>query len=282
MKPCLKLGPPTAFVGAHPPATPVRRAEERITPRHARVDEETLAAAVRFARLVGIDRDARSVLGWAHELLGDQLMMTTSFQKSGMVILHILRDVAPGLPVYFLDTGFHFAETLEFAERIRFEWGVNLTLHRPSLYGDAFRARYGSLYESDPDRCCSLNKVAPQRELLARHQGWIAGVRRDQSDARGGADFIELLEGGSLKIQPLASWTRADVEEYLRAYKIPVHPLFAHGYSSIGCAPCTQPSSDPNDERAGRWVGRAKSECGLHTMFVKAQPAGAEAEARTA
>jgi len=220
---------------------------------------------------VGIDRDPHSVIAWAHELLGEQLMLTTSFQKTGMVILHILRDVAPDLPVYFLDTGFHFAETHEFAESVRKQWGLNLIRHRPKLLGDAFLARHGRLYERDPDRCCALNKVDPQRDLLARHQGWIAGVRRDQASTRGGADVLERLAPDVLKINPLASWSRGDVEYYLATHRIPIHPLFAQGYSSIGCAPCTRPSSDPSDERAGRWAGTSKTECGLHTLLEKSE-----------
>ena len=214
------------------------------------------------------------MIGWAYHELGDQLMMTTSFQKSGMVILHMLRALAPDLPVYFLDTGFHFRETLEFAERIRSQWHINLIVHRPRLFGEAFESLHGSLYERDANRCCELNKVEPQRELLARHQGWIAGVRRDQSETRGGAEVLELLEGGMLKVQPLALWSRADVESYIAAYRIPVHPLFAHGYSSIGCAPCTQPAKDSSDPRAGRWPGTSKTECGLHTLIAKAPAAG--------
>ena len=223
--------------------------------------------AVAFARLTGIDRDPHAVIGWAHDLLGDQLMVTTSFQKTGMVILHMLRDVAPRLPVYFLDTGFHFRESLEFAETMEKRWGLNLIHQRPKLYGDAFFERHGRLYQSDADRCCALNKVEPQRELLALHQGWIAGLRRDQSRTRGRTEVLERPSTDVLKINPLASWSRGDVEYYLASHRIPVHPLFAHGYSSIGCAPCTRPSSDPNDERAGRWVGSDKTECGLHAVI---------------
>ena len=237
------------------------------TPRLA---ASALAEAMTAARAARLDRDPRALIRWAHGLLGHQLMMTTSFQKSGMVILDMVREVAPGLAVYFLDTGFHFTETLAFAERIRRQWGVDVVLHRPQLFGPAFDARHGRLYERDPDRCCRLNKVEPQRELLARHQGWIAGVRRDQTAARGGAGTLELLEGDLIKIQPLAHWTRRDVDDYLAAHAVPVHPLFAAGYASIGCAPCTVPCSDPTDDRAGRWAGRGKTECGLHTMFATA------------
>src|SRR5262245_47309020 len=231
------------------------------------LDEPTLLHEVEAVLANGIDRDARRLIRWAHGLLGDRLMMTTSFQKSGMVILHLVRDVAPDLPVYFLDTGFHFTETLEFAERIRREWQVNVIRQRPALSGDAFRARHGNLYERDPDLCCHLNKVEPQRELLERYQGWITGVRRDQAATREAAETLEILEGAKLKVQPLAHWTRERVEAYLRKHDIPLHPLFARGYPSIGCAPCTRPCADAGNERAGRWAGTGKTECGLHTFW---------------
>jgi len=128
---------------------------------------------------------------------------------------------------------------------------------------------HGKLYERDPDLCCQLNKVDPQAELLERYQGWITGVRRDQADTRARAESLEILEGGILRVQPLAAWARSDVEAYLRAYGIAVHPLFAQGYTSIGCQPCTRPCRDPANERAGRWAGKAKTECGLHTFWKR-------------
>jgi len=240
-----------------------------MTALRRRFDEATLAHAVDAARAQKLDRDAPTLLRWARDVLGDALMMTTSFQKSGMVILHMLRDIAPDLPVYFLDTGFHFRETLDFAARVRREWNVNLILQRPKLFGPAFRAKHGKLYERDPDLCCQLNKVDPQAELLERYQGWITGVRRDQADTRARAESLEILEGGILRVQPLAAWARSDVEAYLRAYGIAVHPLFAQGYTSIGCQPCTRPCRDPANERAGRWAGKAKTECGLHTFWKR-------------
>lgn len=231
------------------------------------LDEPTLFREVESARAHGLDRDARQIIRWAYDLLGDRLMMTTSFQKSGMIILHLVREVAPNVPVYFLDTGFHFTETLAFAERIRQEWKVNVLRQRPALFGEAFRARHGNLYERDPDLCCHLNKVEPQRELLERHQGWITGVRRDQAPTRAAAETLEILEGAKLKVQPLAHWTRDRVDAYLVEHDIPLHPLFSEGYPSISCAPCTRPCADPGNERAGRWAGKAKTECGLHTFW---------------
>jgi phosphoadenosine phosphosulfate reductase len=187
-----------------------------------------------------------------------------------MVILDLARRTLPELPVYFLDTGFHFQETLDFAERIRREWKLKLIVYRPKLFGAAFAEQFGDkLYESDPDLCCHKNKVEPFAELLARHQGWIAGIRRDQANTRADAEAIEILEENKLKIQPLVHWTRAMVDAYIEEHAIPLHPLLSQGYTSIGCAPCTKPCVDPADERAGRWAGTQKTECGLHLFWKK-------------
>jgi len=245
------------------------------------MDQAALEQAVEEARRSGIDRDARSVMLWARHLLGEGLMMTTSFQKGGMILLHLARELMPDLPVYFLDTGFHFPETIEFAERIRREWGINVIFQRGNLYGDAFKARYGELYETDPNLCCHLNKVEPQNELLARYPGWITAIRRDQASTRAEVEVLEILEGPRLKVMPLAHWSREQVSGYLAEHHLPVHPLYAKGYSSIGCGPCTQPSSDPANERAGRWGGK-KVECGLHTFWKKRAGEPQVADARPA
>ncbi len=237
----------------------------------ALMDPAALERAVEEARRSGIDRDAREVMLWARRLLGEGLMMTTSFQKGGMILLHLARDLMPDLPIYFLDTGFHFPETLEFAEKIKREWGLNVIFQRGKLFGDAFKAKYGELYETDPNLCCHLNKVEPQNELLSRYGGWITAIRRDQASTRAGVEVLEILEGPKLKVQPLALWSRDQVSAYLAEHRLPVHPLYSQGYSSIGCGPCTQPSSDPTNERAGRWGGK-KVECGLHTFLKKRGP----------
>jgi len=246
-----------------------------------RLEIETVRRAAEEARERGLDRDVGDLLEWAWETLGERLMMSTAFGKSGMVILHVLKDRAPKIPVYFLDTGFHFRETLEYLARIESEWGLEIRVHRPKIHGLDFIRRFGEkLYERDPDLCCHKNKVEPMAELIGengRYQGWITGVRRDQAVTRANAETIELLEGNLIKIQPLAHWTRRGVEEYLEKHSIPLHPLFAKGYASIGCEPCTRPTGDSTDERAGRWAGKAKTECGLHTFWAKngRKPAGA-------
>lgn len=244
-------------------------------------DRATLEQAVVEATAREISGDTRELLKWAYDLLGDNLMMSTAFGKSGMVLLHFVKDLIPGLPIYFLDTGFHFQETIDYANLLKRDWGLNLHFHRPKLYGDSFKEKYGEkLYETNPDLCCHKNKVEPFAELLDQHQGWIAGIRRDQSASRAEAEALEVLETNKLKIQPLVMWTRSRVEDYIADHDIPLHPLFSKGYRSIGCAPCTQAVTG-DDERAGRWAGKEKTECGLHLFWKgkedeEAPPKGGE------
>ncbi len=224
-----------------------------------------LEEAVDGARRKGIDRDAGQLIRWAYGLLGNQLMMTTSFQKGGMVLLHLVRECAPALPVFFIDTGHHFPETVDFADRIRRSWGINLIVEKPRPRDTFFSDPDGTLHETNRDLCCHLNKVLPSRAIVGRHQGWITAIRRDQASTRAHADTLEVFDGGKLKVQPLALWSRERVNAYVRDHEVPVHPLHARGYPSIGCAPCTRPCSDPGNERAGRWAGQ-KLECGIHTF----------------
>lgn len=229
-----------------------------------------LDEAVERARASGLDRDSERLMVWAYEQLGEDLMMSTAFGKSGMCLLYMIQKLALPIPVFFVDTGFHFPETIAFIETLRERWSIDLRRERPRLYGVDFIRKYGErVYETDPDLCCQRNKVEPFAALLHRYEGWITGVRRDQSSTRATAEPIEILEGGKLKVQPLAYWTRDDVDAYLREHDVPLHPLFAKGYTSLGCAPCTMQNTDASNERAGRWAGKAKTECGLHTNWKK-------------
>jgi len=241
---------------------------------------DRVVEAARQALADGTGDEPRRLLRWAHGLLGERLMMSTGFGKSGMAILHMVKDELPEVPVYFIDTGFHFPETLEYLERLRESWKVRIVVQRPRVYGVEFVRRFGEkLYERDPDLCCHKNKVEPFRELFGRdgrYQGWITGVRRDQSSSRSDAEPIEVVEDDLLKVQPLAHWTRKEVEEYIARHSIPLHPFFSDGYTSIGCAPCTARNrEDPANERAGRWAGKAKTECGLHTFWKRSGAAPA-------
>jgi phosphoadenosine phosphosulfate reductase len=227
--------------------------------------------------------DPRTIIEFAAETI-DRLAVATSFQSSGLVILHLLRDIRPELPILFMDTGFHFPETLEFKERIRDLWDLKLVELRGD-HGSAQRQTeiYGPrLYERDPDRCCFINKVRPLQNALEEYDGWIPGLRRDQSPLRTETPVIEaqLLPSGNeiLKIHPLARWSRDHVNDYITAHAIPTHPLLERGYASIGCWPCTRAVTPGEPERAGRWDGLAKTECGIHSFGKPHGPKETEAE----
>jgi phosphoadenosine phosphosulfate reductase len=201
-----------------------------------------------------------------------RLAVVTSFQSSGLVILHMLRENGTMPPVLFLETGFHFDETLAFVEEISALWDlqpVRLRGAHGSVKGQD--KLYGpELYRRDPEQCCLINKVRPLQLALEKYDGWISGLRRDQASTRADTPIIETQQLPSgrtiLKIHPLAYWTEEDVQNYIRRYNIPTHPLLEEGFASIGCWPCTRPVQAGEDKRAGRWDGFLKVECGIHTF----------------
>ena len=215
----------------------------------------------------------REILRWAAAGT-DRLAIATSFQSSGLALLHMLRDIRRDLPVLFLDTGWHFPETTQFRDRIARQWDLKLVVLTGSHGGPRGQEReHGpELYRTDPDLCCHINKVEPLQAALEEYDGWISGVRRDQSPLRGRTPIVEaqLLPSGRelLKIHPLANWSRARVDEYIRTNDIPTHPLLERGYASIGCWPCTRRTDEGGDERSGRWAGSTKTECGIHTFGI--------------
>ena len=227
--------------------------------------------------------DPRAILSWAVATI-DRLAVATSFQSSGLVILHMLRDLRPDVPVLFLDTGFHFDDTLRFKEHVTAMWDLDVRDLRGE-HGSAERQReiYGrELFATDPDKCCFINKVLPLQRALKDYDGWISGLRRDQSPMRAETPLFEaqMLPSGDevMKIHPLAHWTRDDVAAYVTAHSVPTHPLLERGFRSIGCSPCTRAISDNEDERAGRWDGLAKTECGIHSFGKDDGPRQSEAE----
>ncbi len=193
--------------------------------------------------------------------------VTSSFQAEDVVLLHMVRAILPRVPVVFLETGYHFPETLAYRDRIATEWDLNLINIVPSQSVAAQEAQFGILHQSAPDRCCALRKVGPLFDALASYQVWVTGLRRQQSKSRAHLQIDEdfKLPGGATlrKLNPLADWSTRDVWEYASANAIPLLPLYDLGYTSIGCAPCTSLPADPNDPRSGRWSGR-KLECGIH------------------
>jgi phosphoadenosine phosphosulfate reductase len=211
----------------------------------------------------------QEILTWAIDKFWPQIAMSSSFQTQSMPLLYMATRIRRDLLIFFLDTGYHFWETLIFRERIASEWKLNvLDLYRDSRWDVFARQNIRSLPVDDPDLCCYLHKVQPMQKALKDLNAWISGIRRDQTPTRAKAKILELQEDGLLKINPLLNWTKADVDAYIKRYNLPVHPLLEKGYRSIGCAPCTVAVGQDEDERKGRWAGRGKKECGLHTdMF---------------
>jgi phosphoadenosine phosphosulfate reductase len=218
--------------------------------------------------------DPATILAWAAERFMPRLAATSSFQTQSVPLLYLIGQVCPQVPVLFLDTGYHFPETLAFRDELAARFGLTVRVIRPDAERAA-AARQEALYRRDPDLCCYVHKVLPMQQALRDLDAWISGIRRDQTPERAAAQVIELLPGGQAKINPLLTWTREDIWRIIHQHDLPVHPLLEQGYLSIGCAPCTVPVFG-GDERAGRWAGTGKTECGLHTDALQRPPGEGE------
>jgi phosphoadenosine phosphosulfate reductase len=194
--------------------------------------------------------------------------VTSSFQAEDMVVVHMAVRARPDIPVLFLETGYHFPETIAYRDELASAWNLNLINLAASQTAAEQEAEFGILYQTAPDQCCKLRKVEPLFAGLASYDTWFTGLRREQSPTRANLQPSEpfKLPGGKeiRRISPLFDWTRRDVWRYLQAHNIPELPLYAQGYTSIGCQPCTVLPADPNDPRSGRWQGKQKLECGIH------------------
>jgi phosphoadenosine phosphosulfate reductase len=205
------------------------------------------------------------ILRWAWETFAPDVATSSSFQTQSVPLLHIISQVCPEMPVIFIDTGFHFPETLAFRDKLQAQFNLNILTVRPTVTQSELLQQYGeALYRHDPDLCCYINKVQPMEWITARMKALVAGVRRDQTANRQAMNVLHQPAKGPLQIHPLLNWTKADVQAYRQAHDLPVHPLYARGYVSVGCAPCTRPVFLGEDERAGRWAESDKKECGLH------------------
>ncbi|MFZ6030248.1 MAG: phosphoadenylyl-sulfate reductase [Chloroflexota bacterium] len=215
-------------------------------------------------------RPPQDILRWAIDQFWPDIALSSSFQTQSIPLLHMIVRIRPEIRIFFLDTGFHFWDTLLFREQMAYEWQLNVIDLRRDARWDVFSRQYGrSLPREDPDLCCYINKVQPMQKAMHGLHGWISGIRRDQTRDRAHAQILELQKDGLVKINPLLNWSGKDIQEYMEVHKLPQHPLFAKGYRSIGCAPCTAPIQANQDERAGRWIGRGKTECGLHTTLFQ-------------
>jgi phosphoadenosine phosphosulfate reductase len=204
-----------------------------------------------------------------HELLSRRQLscVTSSFQTECMVLVHLLIQQKPDIPVLFLDTGYHFAETYRYRDEMTGRYGLNLVNLLPKLTVPEQESQFGILNQTEPSRCCGMRKVEPLFAGLEPYDIWFTALRREQSPTRANlkeVDEFRLPTGKVVnKVSPLAAWTNRDVWAYLKEHEIPTLPLYGLGYTSIGCEPCTQKPADPGNPRSGRWGGH-KLECGIH------------------
>lgn len=190
--------------------------------------------------------------------------LVSSFGADSVVLLHMVAQVAPEMPVLFLDTQMLFAETLDYQQRVAADLGLqNVRRILPAPADVAAQDPEGDLHQKAPDACCALRKTVPLQRALAPFDTWITGRKRFQSATRAGLDYFE-TDGARLKINPLAHWSVDQITAYMDRHALPRHPLVSKGYRSLGCAPCTRPTAADEDPRAGRWSGQDKVECGIH------------------
>jgi phosphoadenosine phosphosulfate reductase len=208
---------------------------------------------------------AEEVLRWAYHEFGDRLCLTCSWQKQSSVLVHLVSELGLEIDVIELDTHLFFKETYETREALVARYGLNLIQPEIITVAEQHNQEGPNLWESEPDRCCHIREVEPLIRALDPYDAWISGIRRDQSPSRANARKVERSERyGVWKIQPLADWDEERVWSYIVANDIPYNPLHEAGYRSIGCIPCTRPIRPDEEERAGRWAGSDKLECGIH------------------
>ena len=217
------------------------------------------------------DASAERLLFEAVSAFGDRVVASSSFQSQSVPLLHMIGRVCPELQIHFLDTGFHFPETLRFRDQLVDRFGLNVVTVRPAMQRQELFDLVGDPpHETDPDRCCRINKVEPMKASLKDRDAWISGVRADQTTHRGSLDRVLAGDDGVVRIHPVLHWSARDIWTYVHENDLPTHPLLKRGYLSIGCAPCTRPPSEHeashgSGERSGRWASSSKTECGLHT-----------------
>ncbi len=208
---------------------------------------------------------AEQVIEWAHGEFGDRLCLTCSWQKQSSVLVHMVSELGIGIDVIELDTHLFFRETYETRERLVKRYGLNLLRPEIITVAEQHKQEGPNLWERDADRCCHIRKVEPLMRALEPYDAWISGIRRDQSPSRANAQKVQHSERYDVwKIQPLADWSEKDVWSYIAVNEIPSNPLHEVGYRSIGCIPCTRPTRPDEEERAGRWAGSDRLECGIH------------------
>jgi len=214
------------------------------------------------------DKSPQQILRWTVDRFYPRLTMATAFGAEGCCLIHMLAEIEPGVRIFNLETGYQFPETLEMRERIRSRYDIEVELIRPDLTVAEYEKKHrGPLYVLQPDQCCYDRKTVPLRRAVAGYDAWISAIRRDQTSHRARADIVQWdAKFNLVKVNPLLSWTKREVWAFVMEHEVPYNPLHDQGYASIGCWPCTRPVADGEDERAGRWSGSAKKECGLHVL----------------
>ena len=198
---------------------------------------------------------AAEIIAWAVQSFSPYLSLAASMND--VVLIDLAVRVDPAIEVVFIDTGYHFPETLDMVASVRRHYGLNLRMMTVAPHNE-------ELWRVDPENCCSAVKVGQLDRALAGKEAWLSGLRRSEAASRAAAPVVGLDIRGLVKVNPIANWTDAQVADYVVEHDLPVHPLTHQGYTSIGCAPCTQLPTDPGDPRSGRWAGQARTECGLH------------------
>ncbi len=209
-----------------------------------------------------------AILQWAVDRFGDKFTMATAFGPEGMTIIHMLAQISPKTPIFNLDTGYQFPETLELRERVLQKYGIAVEMKQPiNTVKEYERINGGPVYKHDPNQCCGDRKLAVLHEAAKGMLAWASAIRRDQSPDRSVAPIVGWDRKFHLvKVSPLANWTKKQVWKMITDLDIPYNSLHDKGYMSIGCWPCTRATSLGEDERSGRWSGSAKTECGLHSQ----------------
>ena len=215
-------------------------------------------------------KSIKEIIARSYQEFGEKLAMTTAFGYSGVVLMSIVKDIFPDLPIYFIDTRMHFEETLKLAEKLKKEWNLNIIYISSQYTEEEMEVLIGKeAYKTNPDLCCQYRKVEPLLRILKTKDAWLSSIRRDQAVTREFIDVIEIDARGVVKINPMYNWTKDQTWMYIRKYDLPYNPLHDQYYPSIGCKPCTSPVDKGGNERDGRWRGMPKVECGIHAFNNK-------------
>ena len=204
------------------------------------------------------------VIRWAAATFGDRICLTSSMSDAALI--HLVSKVKPGIDVLFVDTGYHFAETIGTRDAVEAVYPVNVIDVTPSrTVEEQERALGPRLFGRNPDLCCHLRKVAPLGRALEGYMAWFSGIRRDETASRRDRKVVEWdRKRGMVKVNPILDWTQEEMDDYIEDNGVLINPLHYDGYPSIGCAPCTRPVAPGEDPRSGRWAGMGKTECGIH------------------